>query len=386
MTSPSESNRLSKGLARQWLEALVAIPSPSGEEADIACYCEDLLSQWDFEVSRQPLADGRFNILAKKGKGPALLLYAHMDTVPPDPAYTHDPFQVRYTEDRALGLGVSDMKSGLAVILEAARTAHPEGYTLKIALGVDEEAFSQGAWQLVSSQWLSDVALALVPELVIDSNVEQLGLGRAGFMAFQLVTHGPRQHGAVPLETPSAIERALEAVAHLKAFPLRPYPLQDLSERLIVHGIQARVQGLTHPSRCEVDFAIFLSPERSAEQVHEQLKQHFAHIPHVELQPAPRPTPVANAYTVSASHPLVKFVQDQYASLKGKPLPVAHGWSVADENVLQSVISGPVLSLAPVGGYSHRVGEWLDLKSFTTVVSLYKNILTQAGTYLEALQ
>lgn len=386
-----------------WLKALVEIPSVSGQEKALALFCEAALQEQGFTVTRQPVSPQsdehheRFNLLAEKrpqhaseGDLPALLLYAHLDTVPPDPGYPHSPFIVRVENGRAYGLGVSDMKGGLAVILAAVQELEPVGYTLKVALGVDEEAYSQGAWTLKDSGWCSDVALALVPELSIDSESEHLGLGRAGSLAFEVVGHGLRQHGSIPLQAPTAIEKSLQALQRLQDFPLQLHP--HLPERLIINGIHASAPGLTHPDRCQAHGHLFLSPQRSAQEAFDALQAWLAPITDVELVASPRPTPRAEAYAVSETHPLVQWIQQEYADIEAltqkttekrdRQLPAVHGWSVADENVLSKSCAGPVLSLAPVGGASHRSGEWLDLKSLTRVVSLYQHILKKAGSFL----
>jgi acetylornithine deacetylase/succinyl-diaminopimelate desuccinylase-like protein len=364
------------------LENLVAIPSVSGHEEALAIYCENHLQHQGFQTLRQALPDGRFNVLAEKSPVahaapetlPALLLYAHLDTVPADPNYTQDPFTVYYEGQRAYGLGVSDMKGGLALILAAVAQFSPKDYRLKIALGVDEEAFSAGAWTLAQSDWCKDVQLTLVPELAIDSAREHLGIGRAGALGFQLQCRGPRQHGAVPLTEPSAVIQAMQAVQALAAFPLSG------NERLVISGIYAHAEGLTHPDSCEVRGTFLLDPVRNAATVFAALQRQLSS-PQVSIALLPRPTPVAEAYTVPEDHPAVRWLQGHYEKSTGNPLALAHGWSVADENILIQATAGPVFSFAPVGGFSHRAGEWLDCKSLERMLSLYQNILKEVSPY-----
>lgn len=369
-----------------YLKNLVEIPSVSGEEVAIASYCETQLLQAGFWVERQAVAGDRFNVLAEKQPQnhpdprslPALLLYAHLDTVPPDPREEQPAFTLRCEGERAYGLGVSDMKGGVALILAALQHVEPTGYRLKVALGVDEERDSQGAWTLAHSGWCDDVALALVPELSIDSPQEHLGLGRSGSLGFVLTSRGRRQHGAIPLQEPTAIMRGLQALQDLSAFPLLHEPLP---ERLMIHGLQAQADGLTHPDTCIAQGHVFLGPQRSSSQVLSALQAHLAHHEAVTLTAVERSTPVAEAYLTDPEHPAVQWLQTCYQAVFAQPLPEVYGCSVADENVLASVCQGPVLSLAPVGGNSHRRGEWIDLKSLRGMVSLYQKILQKAGLF-----
>lgn len=370
-----------------YLKDLVAIPSLSGQEQALAVYCENLLQKAGFQVQRQPVPGMGFNLLAEKRPQvpdaehlPALLLYAHLDTVPPDPKETEDPFALRYVGERAYGLGVSDMQGGIALILAAIQDLEPKGYRLKVALGVDEEAYSQGAWTLAQSGWCQDVALALVPELSIDSPQEHLGLGRSGCLGFVLTSTGRRQHGAIPIQEPTAIMRALSALSALENFPLQTQ--EPLPERLVIHGLQAQAEGLTHPDTCTAQGAFFLGPQRSAEQVLAAMQAHLAEHEAVTLRPVSRPTPVASAYLVAVEHAYIAAIQACCEEVLLQQIPQVYGCSVADENVLASICQGPVLSLAPIGGNSHRRGEWIDCKSLVRMVSLYQKILEKAGRFL----
>ena len=134
-----------------------AFPAPTTDsqrpgEQELGAFLEAYLKKLGFAVQRQPVADGRFNVLAEKGQGRhALLLAGHMDTVPAAKGWKADPWQPRIEGDRLSGLGACDMKGGLAVILQAVEHVHPRDYTLKLAFLVDEEHISQGAYTLIQS-------------------------------------------------------------------------------------------------------------------------------------------------------------------------------------------------------------------------------------------
>ena len=108
-----------------FLQALVAIESPTGDEAANRAMAEILeraLIQAGASVERCPAPDlgvhlvGRFRGTAPDGRRP-LLLVGHMDTVHPVGTLERLPFVAR--EGRLYGPGVYDMKSGVAVALTA---------------------------------------------------------------------------------------------------------------------------------------------------------------------------------------------------------------------------------------------------------------------------
>ena len=100
---------------------LVNIPSPTGQEAAIAQYYAGRLRELGLEVEFQEVEADRPNVIARyrgTGGGKTVLLCGHFDTstTPDDtlPGPGHSP---NYVEEGgwAYGLGVSNMKSALAI-------------------------------------------------------------------------------------------------------------------------------------------------------------------------------------------------------------------------------------------------------------------------------
>ena len=104
------------------LTDLLRVPSVTGDEAALCDHVEERLRarfgrsvrDGDSVVAGQLDDDGR----------PLLALLGHLDTVPGD---TSPPPRVDAEADRVYGLGASDMKSGLAVMLELADRLPEDG-------------------------------------------------------------------------------------------------------------------------------------------------------------------------------------------------------------------------------------------------------------------
>lgn len=144
------------------LEGLIATPSISSvnqalDQGNLQVIT--LLASWldglGFECEILPLPNhpDKANLIATLGKGPGgLVLAGHTDTVPYDEGrWQHDPFKLIEQDHRFYGLGTSDMKSFLALAIEAAK-----GYTAKefkqpliILATADEESSMDGARELV---------------------------------------------------------------------------------------------------------------------------------------------------------------------------------------------------------------------------------------------
>lgn len=102
------------GELKEILKKLIAIPSVTGNEHDIAIYIADYLRQCGVDsVELQPVEGKRLNVVAHlKGEkvGPVVLLTGHMDTVAPGEGWRTDPFKATERDGRIYGRGAADMK------------------------------------------------------------------------------------------------------------------------------------------------------------------------------------------------------------------------------------------------------------------------------------
>ncbi|WP_395681881.1 acetylornithine deacetylase [Dokdonella sp.] len=79
---------------------------------------------------------GAVSLYAVRGQ-PKLLFNVHLDTVPDSPHWSASPFELRMTDDRAIGLGACDIKGAAACLLAAAQVAAGDAAFL---FTTDEEA------------------------------------------------------------------------------------------------------------------------------------------------------------------------------------------------------------------------------------------------------
>ncbi len=100
----------------------------------IFAYLRDHLPGFACEITDH--GDGAVSLYAARGK-PKLLFNVHLDTVPATPTWSRDPFQLRVTDDRAIGLGACDIKGAAAALL--ATTAQVDG-DVGLLFTSDEEA------------------------------------------------------------------------------------------------------------------------------------------------------------------------------------------------------------------------------------------------------
>src|SRR3546814_14506732 len=91
----------------------------------------------DFRVDVTDHGDGAVSLFAVRGT-PQVLFNVHLATVPSSPAWSADPFTLRVTRNRAIGLGVCEIK-GASDRLVAAAPATPWEGAFPVGGGVGAE-------------------------------------------------------------------------------------------------------------------------------------------------------------------------------------------------------------------------------------------------------
>lgn len=180
-------------------EALCAIPSVTGDEAACADHVERLLRATPLTVERVGLS-----VLARgprRGR-PLVLLVGHTDTVPGEQG-------VRREGDRIVGLGASDMKGGLAVMLTLAERLDLDAARFDLGLVFYDR--EEGPWVdsglgpvLERVGWLHEARLAFCLEP--SDNVVQVGC--LGTLHARVRFVGKAAHSARPWQGVNAIHAA----------------------------------------------------------------------------------------------------------------------------------------------------------------------------------
>jgi acetylornithine deacetylase len=170
---------------------LVGIPSVSGDERAIADRLEALLGAAGVEVER--LGD---SLLALSGDGPLLLLDSHLDTVPPAPGWTREPFAATVEDGAVFGLGANDAKASVAAMTAAflALAGEPLGVRLGLALVAGEETRSEGTKDVLDH--LATRGLELAGAVFGEPTGLDLAVSQKGLVVAELVARGTAAHAA----------------------------------------------------------------------------------------------------------------------------------------------------------------------------------------------
>jgi succinyl-diaminopimelate desuccinylase len=263
MTSGSQNPRVDDERAAERLAertlALVDIPSVSREEAAAMAYVRRELRLehvWDdgevlFAVT--PAREGR-----------ELVVFAgHVDTVP-----AQGNLPGRLEDGHVHGLGASDMKSGVAVMLELAAwaaAAEPEldlGFLLFTREELDAEESPIPAF-LAASPEMARAALVVV----LEPTNNEIHAGCVGNLNAELTFEGTSAHSARPWTGVNAIHAAAAALAPLAEREPVEVEVEGLVFREVVSavGIEGGIADNVVPDRCTVRLNYRYAPGRSRE-------------------------------------------------------------------------------------------------------------------------
>jgi acetylornithine deacetylase len=223
------------GFARE----LIDIDSTTGREREAGEWLASQLEQLGYRVERQPVADGRFNVLASAGD-PVVVLSTHFDCVPP-----FFPSEVR--DDALYGRGSCDAKGILAAQVAAVERLREAGETrVGLLFVVGEERGSDGA--MAANKLARRCAFLINGE----PTEGQLGIATRGILRLRLTARGRAAHSAIPEHGESAIDKLLDTLIRMRSLKWPSDP--DLGETFYTLGL---IEGGIAPN--------VISPSASAE-------------------------------------------------------------------------------------------------------------------------
>ena len=296
---------------------LVDIPSVSHDEEAITGYLEERLRAvpW-LEVERVER-----NLVARTNleRSMRLILAGHTDTVP-----VNDNDRARIEGDTLWGLGSCDMKGGLAVQLELARTVSEPAVDVTYVFYECEEVASEfnGLVKLLRERpelLAGDAAILGEPT---DAQVEA---GCQGTLRAAVRLAGARAHTARPWMGRNAIHRLGAVLDRLAAYEERRPVLNDCEfrEALQAVGVKGGVAGNVVPDAAELTINHRFAPDRSVDEAVAHVREVLGDVfdeaggDTFDLLDANAPAPP------SLDHPLLASL----VSSTGKPARAKLGWT-----------------------------------------------------------
>ncbi|MGI8436449.1 MAG: M20/M25/M40 family metallo-hydrolase [Chthoniobacterales bacterium] len=229
--------------ARQLLEALVNIPSVSGNEEALADFLQRSLGEEGFVVRRE--GDSIWFTLGS-GEEPRLLLVSHLDTVPPCEGWQSDPSKLQSEGEKLIGLGANDAKGSVAAMIMAARALQTQELdgSVTFAFVAGEEGGGEGIRAIKPKLGVIDAAIVGEPTGL------EICIAQRGMLLLQCIAHGESAHVAHAQLSDNAIHKAARDIARLAAmeFPAHHSLGATRAQVTEISGGLARNQ---IPDRCE---------------------------------------------------------------------------------------------------------------------------------------
>ncbi|MBW3592472.1 MAG: succinyl-diaminopimelate desuccinylase [Actinobacteria bacterium] len=344
-------------LARTTL-ALVDIPSESRREQAIADFVAEAMP-------RPPTwREGETLWYAPDRLGrPFVVLAGHLDTVP---AQANSPGRV--ADGSVHGLGASDMKGGLAVMVELAREI--AGAPVPGDLGIGFLFFPREEVAMAESPLPAFFATGAIAEagliVVLEPTDNEIHAGCLGNVVARLEFEGESAHSARPWTGVNAIAIAVEALAPITR--LDPVDVESgglvFREVVSVTGIKGGVAHNVVPARAAATLNYRFAPGRSEHEAQARLRELVGDAGTLVVETS------APAAPVPASNPLL----DRLRRAGDLPLFPKQAWTpVAQfaERGLDAVNFGPG---APA--YAHRTDERVEIAA---LVRSYETLRSFAG-------
>ena len=341
---------------------LVAIPSESHHETVIADYVERELraAPW-LHVER--VAD---NVVARTdlGRERRLVLAGHTDTVP---ANGNDAAVIE--GDVLSGLGSADMKGGLAVYLDLARTIAEPAVDVTYVFYASEEVDARfnGLAQLFAER----------PELV-QGDVAILGeptdgwieAGCQGTMRFQATLSGTRAHTARPWMGVNAVHRLGTLLALLDAYEERRPVIDgcEFHEALQAVRVEGGVANNVVPDRATVSINHRVAPDRTLAEAEAHVREVLAPVLTAgdDLAVAAADPPAIPGL----DRPLLRALVDR----SGLPVRAKLGWTDVARFAEHGI---PAVNLGPGDPeLAHTAGERVERSKLELVHTALLDLLT----------
>jgi succinyl-diaminopimelate desuccinylase len=328
-------------LAQRTLE-LVDIPSPSGAEAALLDHVSRIVPLEPAYATEEALLFST----GRRGR-PLVLLAGHLDTVP---AQANLPGAI--DDGWVVGLGASDMKGGLAVMIELARWTAEERPALTCDLAflffVREELPAE---ESALPRVFAEAPLVLESDLVVmlEPTDNAIHAGCLGNLNATLLFHGESAHSARPWQGVNAIDLAVEGLRPVVACPPVEVEVGGLRfvEVLSATRIAGGIADNVIPDSVEVRLNYRYAPSRTPEQAEARLRELVG--AEVEVTSNSPPAHVA------AGSPLVRRLREA----GGLALEPKQAWTPVAEFAAQGL---DAVNLGPgATRYAHRRDERVEI-------------------------
>ena len=360
----------------------LASPSePKTGEVLLSEYIAQKLEAVGISVIRQPVVDGRENIIALvegRSGSETIMLCAHMDTVSGEGMRL--PFTPIVKEGKVYGRGACDTKASIAAMLTSIMKSTTTGRikkTVMFAATVDEEYTATGA--VVLRDWLKEQKFGL-PNLCIVGEPTELKVATAhkGFIRFHIRTFGKSAHSSQPHMGINAIYRMAKLIPLIEKYSnevlanLRHPTLgaPTISANVIKGGHAPNVI----PDVCEIFVDYRTLPSQDPMDAWKKLKEYIMASPDIDFQVEFEQPEIIDSGMETPNVPsvatLIKLVKEVLGEAQRVGVPYSTDASKFASIGIPSVVFGPG-SIAQ----AHSSEEFVEVEQVEAYASIIERLI-----------
>ena len=380
----------------KFLQDLVAIPSVTGDEAEIQNFVATKLQAMGLtvdmwvpdkeELKKHPAYvpvedsyDNRPNVVGLykgAGGGRSLLLNGHVDVIPPGPraSWQYGPFAAEIHDNRLYGRGASDMKSGLAAMTMALDAILGAGVRLKgdivLEYVMDEELTGNGTLACVLKGYKADAGICCETSSL---HVQPACIGRVWW---EITVRGKPAGIQRRFEGVNAIDKGyavMKAISNFEAIridqvshPLYPDNLSTLP--CMVGMFQSGTFPSAFPDIATLKGSFATLPGEITDKVKQDFVNHI--LAYCSTDPWLRDHPpqvLFNGYCgdsadIPADHPVVTTLAGNFQAVTGRAPAITGRQGAADIRYLIKYGDTPTVIFGPgPTEQMHANNEWVDV-------------------------
>ncbi len=330
---------------------LVGIPSPTGSEAAICKAISERLANHPVRVVQESVVVG-------EPSDDKVLLVGHIDTVP-----LQGETGARIEGERLHGLGSTDMKGGLAVMIHLIEALGTDGI-----VGI----FYAGEEGPIKHNQLGPV-LEIVPGLtsgragiVLEPSNRELQAGCNGVINATVTFEGEPAHSARPWLGVNAVTRSGTFLTAMDGLEPEAHNVAGLvfQEVMSITKAAGGIANNVIPGRFELNVNYRFAPDRSVEDAEQHLRTVCSPADTIEI------TDLAPAALPSVDNPLFASL----ATASGAPVTPKQGWT----DVAQLAVRGvPAINFGPgETDLAHKPGESVRIDDLHWAFDSLRQILS----------
>jgi len=320
------------------------------ENAEVINYLEKILKELNFKTEYKEKC-----LIMSIGKEQKLGFLGHTDTVEYIDGWDSNPFELTKIDNKLYGLGVCDMKGGIAAMIDAISQIDFKKlkYGMKIYFTYDEEIDFRGINDLVNMN-------CNFPETMIfgEPTNNEILVGSKGLLAYELEFVGKKAHSSNPEKGESANLNAIKFLTeineyyekNIKEYKEEKYkiPYTTMNIGIINGGSAAN----SIPASCKVTLDFRIANNEHIDLINRKIE---------ELSKKYKCNP-----TILQS--IESFINETYITESIKTAGFMTEASFISNNVTKII-----LGLGPVT--AHEINECITEESYELLVQQYKNII-----------